>query len=180
MVIILFIWFFVISLILLLLSKIQFSVLNKENTNYVKLKFPFFTLYLDYERFMKSLKRISIKKDIGIKQQFNLYKSYNPLIKDILKHVVIDKANFYKFFNEYSQTYEIITYYLFSSYFNSFCNFNFKKIKDYSYDVIYSKERKDLDFVFKCKVRIYYLVFSFIKNIKVLFQKKKRRSFYGS
>ena len=118
--IILFIWITITIALLILLSKIKISILNKESTNYVKLKFYFITLNLDYNRFIKTIKRLSLKNDVGLKEQIQNYYDFNPMIKDILKQVVIDKAHFYKFFNEFSQTYEVITFYLLSSYLNSF------------------------------------------------------------
>lgn len=173
--IILFIWITIIIALFILFSKIKISILNKEAKNFVKVKFNFITLNLDYNRFIKTIKKINLINDIGLKEQIQNYSNFNPLIKDIMKQVVIDEAYFYKFFNEYSQTYEVITYYLLSSYFNCFMEFNFKKIKKYLYMVLHSNDRDDIDFIFKANIRMIYLITSFIKNIKVLFKNKKRR-----
>ena len=96
------------------------------------------------------------------------------------KHTVIEKANFYKFFDEYSETYKVITFYLLSSYLNGYLEFNFKKIKDYSYEVVYSKERTDMDFRFNCGITVYSVFYVFVKNIKMLFKYFKRRIIRGS
>lgn len=161
-------------------SQLKLSVHNIKNINYVRVKLLIFTMDLDYTRFMKTLKKLGLENDIDLKEQIKIYKTINPIFKDIVKQTVIEKANFYKFFDEYSETYKIITYYLFSSYLNGFLEFNFKKLKDYSYEVLYSTKRDDIDFKFICRIRIYSIFYILIKNIKILFKYFKRRTVHGS
>ena len=137
-----------IILFILLISELQINIHNIKNINYVRVKLLIFTMDLDYTRFMKTLKRLGFKNDIDLKEQINTYKTINPLMKDIAKKTIIETALFYKFFDEYSQTYKIITYYLFSSYLNSFLKSRCKKVKNYKYEVLYSNRREDLDFTF--------------------------------
>ena len=156
----------------------KLSVHNIKDINYVKVRFLMFTADLDYNRFMKTLRRLGAESDL--KKQMHLYHSLNPLFKDIAKQTVIEKANFYKFFDEYSQTYKIITFYLLSSYLNSFLEFNCKKLKDYRYEVIYSNEREDMDFSFICNIRIGSIFYVLFKNFKMIFKYYKRRKIHGS
>ena len=139
-----------------------------------------FTVDLDYTRLINTIKRLSIENDIDLKEQIQLFKTINPIFKDMAKHTVIEKANFYKFFDEYSETYKVITFYLLSSYLNGYLEFNFKKLKDYSYEVVYSKERTDMDFRFNCGITVYSVFYVFVKNIKMLFKYFKRRIIRGS
>ena len=179
--VILFIWIIVtIILIIIMLSQLKLSVHNKEDINYVKVSFLMFTADLDYNRFMKTVRRLGVQNDFGFKDQIHLYQTLNPLFKDIAKQTVIEKANFYKFFDEYSQTYKVITFYLLSSYLNGFLEFNFKELKDYSYEVLYSKKRTDMDFRFNCYITFYSVFYVFIKNLKMLFKYFKRRIIHGS
>ena len=174
------IWYFIIPIILLLFSFIKLSVHNIKSNNYVKVKFMIFTMYLDYERFMRTLKKLGIQKDITLKKQLSFYLAINPLFRDLVNKTVIEKAKFYKFFDEFNQTYEIITFYLLSSYLNSFLEFNCKKTKEYHSEILYSNNRRDLDFSFVCKISIFNLIYIFIKNIKMLFKYFKRRLVHGS
>lgn len=178
--IILLIWYLTIITIILLLSQIRLSVHNIKNVNYVKVKFMIFTMYLDYERFIRTLKKLGIRKDITLKKQLEFYLAMNPIFKDIVNQTVIEKAKFYKFFDEYSQTYKVVTFYLLSSYLNSFLEFNCKKTKNFQSEIIYSNDREDLDFSFICKISILNLIYVFGKNIKVLFKYFKRRFVHGS
>ena len=170
----------IIIILIILQSQLKLSVHNIKNINYVRVKLLIFTIDLDYTRFMKTLKRLGLENDIDLKKQINIITTINPIMKDIVKHTVIEKALFYKFFNEYSKTYKIITYYLFSSYLNSLLEFNCKKLKNYKYEVLYSKERVDIDFSFVCGIRIYNIFYALIKNIKVLINYLKRRTVNGS
>lgn len=179
--VILFIWIIVtIILIIIMLSQLKLSVHNKEDINYVKVSFLMFTANLDYNRFMKTVRRLGVQNDFGFKDQIHLYQTLNPLFKDIAKQTVIEKANFYKFFDEYSQTYKVITFYLLSSYLNSFFEFNCKRLKDYSYTVVYSNEREDLDFSFICNIRLINIFYVMLKNLKILFKYYKGRKIHGS
>ena len=166
--------------LIILQSQLKISVHNIKNINYVRVKLLIFTIDLDYMRFMKTLKRLGFENDIDLKVQINIIKTMNPIVKDIVKQTVIEKALFYKFFNEYSKTYKIITYYLFSSYLNSLLEFNFKMLKSYKYEVLYSNERVDVDFSFVCGIRIYNIFYAVIKNIRVLIKYFKRRTVNGS
>ena len=166
--------------LIILQSQLKISVHNIKNINYVRVKLLIFTIDLDYMRFMKTLKRLGFENDIDLKEQINIIKTMNPIVKDIVKQTVIEKALFYKFFNEYSKTYKIITYYLFSSYLNSLLEFNFKMLKSYKYEVLYSNERVDVDFSFVCGIRIYNIFYAVIKNIRVLIKYFKRRTVNGS
>ena len=170
----------IIIILIILQSQLKLSVHNIKNINDVRVKLLIFTIDLDYTRFMKTLKRLGLENDIDLKKQINIITTINPIMKDIVKHTVIEKALFYKFFNEYSKTYKIITYYLFSSYLNSLLEFNCKKLKNYKYEVLYSKERVDIDFSFVCGIRIYNIFYALIKNIKVLINYLKRRTVNGS
>lgn len=169
-----------IILFILLISQIQINIHNIENINFVRVKLLIFKMDLDYTRFMNRLKRLGIENDIDLKEQRMLIKTINPIMKDLAKQIVITNATFYKFFDEYSKTYKIITYYLLSSYLNSLLEFNFKKLKNYKYEVLYSNNREDLDFNFICKIRIYNIFYALIKNIKVLLNYFKRRTVNGS
>lgn len=180
MIILLILFIITIILILLLQSQLKLSVHNIENINYVKVTILFFTIDLDYTRFMKTIKRLGLENDIDLREQINIYKTINPIFRDIAKQTVIENANFYKFFDEYSNTYKVITFYLLSSYLNSFLEFNCKKLKNYSYDILYSNERIDMDFRFICGIRIYSIFYAIIKNIKTLFKYFKRRIVHGS
>ena len=165
-----FIWIIVtIILIIIMLSQLKLSVHNKEDINYVKVSFLMFTADLDYNRFMKTVRRLGVQNDFGFKEQIHLYQTLNPLFKDIAKQTVIEKANFYKFFDEYSQTYKVITF-----------EFNCKRLKDYSYTVVYSNERKDLDFSFICNIRLINIFYVMLKNLKILFKYYKGRKIHGS
>ncbi len=174
--------FFIITIILILLlqTQLKLSVHNIKNINYVRVKLLVFTIDLDYTRFMKTIKRLGIENNIDLKEQIKLFKTMNPIFKDIAKQTVIENANFYKFFDEYSETYKVITFYLLSSYLNGFLEFNCKKLKDYSYEVLYSKNRQDMDFRFNCRIRLYSIFYAFIKNLKMLFKYFKRRIIHGS
>lgn len=175
--IILFIWITItIILILILLSQLKLSVHNVEYINYVRINFLMFTVDLDYSRFMKTLKRFSVSNNLDLKSQLSLYKALNPVFMDMAKQTTIEKAKFYKFFDEYNRTYEIITSYLLSSYLNSFLQFNCKKLKNYSYDVLYSDTRADMDFTFICNIRLFSIFFILMKNIKILFKLKKEKN----
>ena len=174
--------FFIITIILILFlkSQLKLSVYNIKNINYVKINFFVFTVDLDYTRFINTIKRLSIENDIDLKEQIRLFKTMNPIFKDIVKHTVIEKANFYKFFDEYSEIYQVITFYLLSSYLNGYLEFNFKELKDYSYEVLYSKNRKDMDFKFNCGITVFSIFYVFVKNSKMLFKYFKRRIIHGS
>ena len=163
-----------------LISQIQINIHNIKNINYVRVNFLVFKLDLNYTKIMKTLKRLSFENDMDLKEQRMLIKTINPIMKDLAKQTVIEEASFYKFFDEYSETYKIITYYLLSSYLNSILEFNFKKLKHYNYEVLYSKNKLDLDFNFVCGIRIYNICFAVIKNIKTLFKFFKRRMVNGS
>ena len=163
-----------------MLSQLKLSVHNKEDINYVKVSFLMFTADLDYNRFMKTVRRLGVQNDFGFKDQIHLYQTLNPIFKEIVKQTVIENANFYKFFDEYSDTYKVITFYLLSSYLNSFLEFNCKKLKDYSSQILYSNERTDMDFRFVCGIRVYSIFYAIIKNIKMLFKYFKRRTVHGS
>ena len=179
--IILFIWIIIaIIIILFLLSQLKLSVHNIENINYVKVNFLIFTVDLNYSRFMKTLKRLGVRNDFDFRNQINLYITLNPLFRDIAKQTVIQRANFYKFFDEYNQTYRIITFYLLSSYLNGFLEFNCKKLKNYSYKVLYSDSREDMDFSFICNIRLCRIFYVLLKNFKMLFKYYKRRKIHGS
>ena len=167
-------------IILILLSQLKLSVHNIKNINYVRVKLLIFTIDLDYTRFMKTLKRLGFENDIDLKEKINIYKTMNPIFKDIVSQTVVEKALFYKFFNEYSETYKIITYYLFSAYLNGMLEANCKKLQNYKYEVLYSKERNDIDFTFVCKISIYKIFYAVIKNLKMLFKYLKRRTVNGS
>ena len=169
-----------IILILLLQSQLKLSVHNIENINYVKVNFLVFTIDLDYTRFIKTIKRLGLESDLDLKEQIKIYQTINPIFKEIVKQTVIENANFYKFFDEYSDTYKVITFYLLSSYLNSFLEFNCKKLKDYSSQILYSNERTDMDFRFVCGIRVYSIFYAIIKNIKMLFKYFKRRTVHGS
>ena len=174
--------FFIITIILILFlkSQLKLSVYNIKNTNYVKVNFLVFTIDLDYSKFITTIKRLSIESDITLKEQIQLVKTINPIFKDMAKHTVIEKAKFYKFFDEYSETYKVITFYLLSSYLNGFLEFNFKELKEYSYEVLYSKKRTDMDFRFNCYITVYSVFYVLIKNLKMLFKYFKRRIIHGS
>jgi hypothetical protein len=164
-----------IIIILFLFSQVKLSVHNIKDINYVKLRFFMFTVDLDYSRFMKTLKKFSVKNNYDLQEQIKLYITLNPLFKDIAKQTVIKRANFYKYFIDYDQTYEIITYYLLSSYLNSALNFNCKRLKNYSYDVVFSNKRVDMDFDFVCNITIGNLSYALLKNIKMLFKYIKNK-----
>ena len=174
--------FIIVTIIILVIlqSQVKISVHNIKDINYVRVKILIFTIDLDYTRFMKTLKRLGIESDLGYKEQINIIKTMNPIIRDIVKQTVIEKALFYKFFDEYSKTYKIITYYLFSSYLNSILEFNCKKLKDYKYEVLYSNKRSDMDFTFICGIKISSIFYAVIKNIKVVLNYFKRRTVNGS
>ena len=53
-------------------------------------------------------------------------------------------------------------------------------LKNYSYDVLYSKERTDMDFSFNCDITIFSVFYVLVKNIKMLFKYIKRRIIHGS
>lgn len=174
--IILFLWIIIgIIIILSLISQLQLRVYNIEQVNYVKVKYLMFTVDLDYERFIKTLKRFGVTNNLDLKSQLSLYQTLNPIFKDMVKQTVVDKAKFYKYIDDGKQTYKIITFYLLSSYLNSFLEFNCKKLKNYSYDVLYSGERGDLDFSFICHIRLFSMFFVLIKNLKILFKQFTRR-----
>ncbi len=139
-----------------------------------------FTVELDYSRFMNTLRRLGVQNGFDFKDKLQLYLTLNPLFKDIANQTVIQRANFYKFFDEVNQEYKIITYYLLSSYFNSFLINNCKKLKNYNYDVIYSNKREDMDFTFICNIRLFSAFYVLLKNFKMLFKYYKRRKLYGS
>ena len=66
----------------------KLSVHNIKDINYVKVRFLMFTADLDYNRFMKTLRRLGAESDL--KKQMHLYHSLNPLFKDIAKQTVIE------------------------------------------------------------------------------------------
>ena len=169
-----------IILFILLISELQINIHNIKNINYVKVKLLIFKMDLDYSQFMKTLKRLGFENDIDLKEQRMLIKTINPIMKDLAKQTVITNLTLYKFFDEYSKTYKVITYYLLSSYLNSLLEFNFKKLKKYNYEVLYSKTREDIDFNLICNIRIYNIFYAVIKNIKVVFNYFKRRIVNGS
>ena len=166
--------------IVILLSQLKLSVHNIKNINYVRVKLLIFTIDLDYTRFMETLKRLGFENDIDLKEKINIYKTMNPIFKDIVNQTVIEKALFYKFFSEYSETYKIITYYLFSAYLNGVLEANCKKINNYKYEVLYSTKRNDIDFSFVCRISIYKIFYAIIKNLKILFKYFDRRRVNGS
>lgn len=174
------IWIIIVITIIFLSLNIKISIQNYKNNNFVKIKLFIFTLDLDYIKVINSLKKIGIKNSVDFKEQFKRYLMVNPLIKGIVSEIVVETAEINKFFDNYDQTYEIITTYLLSSYFNGFLNFNFKKLKNYKCKPIYSEDRNDLDFKFIFKIRIINIILSFIKNVKVLFKYIKRRVAHGS
>lgn len=179
--IILFIWITITIIIFIsLAAQIKLSIYNIEKNSYVKVNFLMFTMHLNYERFMQTIKKLGIKNNIDYKTQINFYINMNPLLKELVKKTVVEKAKFYKFFDEYSEMYKVVTFYLLSAYLNSFLENNCKKNKDFKYEVVYSKEREDLDFSFVCKISVFNILFSFIKNIKPLFKYIKRRAIHGS
>lgn len=67
-----FIWIIVtIILIIIMLSQLKLSVHNKEDINYVKVSFLMFTADLDYNRFMKTVRRLGVQNDFGFKDQIH-------------------------------------------------------------------------------------------------------------
>lgn len=170
----------IITTILFLLLNIKISIQNIKNNNFVKIKLFIFTLHLDYKKVIKKLKRINIKNDIDLKEQIQRVFTLSPLFKDITSQIVVKRAKFNKFFDDYNQIYEITTAYLLSSYFNSFLNFNCKKVTGYKYTSCITDNRSDLDFSFVCKIKILNILLTFVKNTKTVFKYIKRRKTHGS
>ena len=169
-----------IFIIIISFSEISFIIYNIETTNYVKIKTLLFTIELNYEQFLASVKNIGINNDLSAFQVIKLLKNTNPFIKDIMNITTVKKAIIHKYFDEYSETYGMITFYLLSSYFNSFLSSNFKNIDLFNSQVLYSRERKDFDFSLVLKITIFHTLIVMLKNIKILTKYIKRRNAYGS
>ena len=92
----------------------------------------------------------------------------------------VKKIVIHKYFDEYSETYQMITFYLLSSYFNSFLHSSFKSIDFFNSKILYSNERKDLDFSFVLNINLMKSFLVMLRNIKVLIKYFKRRNAYGS
>lgn len=168
------------TILLILFSNIRISIYNIENTNYIRVKFLIFTLYINDDRIINIIRSFGIGDNANIRKTYKNYKNISPLAKSIMQKIIVNEAFILKFVSSYTQTYKMITLYVLSSYFKSYLTSNMRKLENYKYDLVYSKTRDDIDFSFKFKISIINVVFSVLTNLECVFKNKKRSLVNGS
>ena len=171
-------YFFVITLfVYILLSNIKISLYNIEKTNYINVKILFFTTYIVNDSLLESIKDFSLNKNSKFQQRFAKYKKHASLFKDVIRKTVVKKAQITKFVDNYNETYQTITLYLFSSYLKTYLYSHCKEVANYNYDLQFNDNRNDLDFSIVLQISIIDLIMAVIKSFVF---KKKRSLVNGS
>lgn len=180
MIILLILAILIIVILLICFTRIKFIIRNIKTTNYVKIKILFITIYYKYDEFLNTVKNIGINNNLKFTDVIKLLKNTNPFIKDIMNITKIDQVILIKYYDQYSENYQVITFYLLFSYINGYLNSNFKSVESFESNVIYSKDRKDLDFNIELNLSIFHTLIVMLKNINIFIKYIKRRNVYGS
>ena len=173
-------YYLIIIISLIFISYIKISIQNIDSQNYVKINCLIFTTYLDYDKVVNRLKKIRITKDTNIKDQLKKITNANPIISDLVSQTIVKKSIIKSFVNTNKEIYKITTFYVLTSYFDSFIKSKCKKVLNTSYEVVDSKNRSDYDFSFIIEIRVITVLFILVKNINHLFKIFNRRIAHGS
>lgn len=165
--------------LLILLSSLRFNIYNEEETNYIRIKFLMFTLYIKNDRLINIIRNFNLD-NTNLKEQINNYKKISPVLKKIIRKIVVTNISINKYIYKYDQTYQIITLFIVSSYFKSYITNNLKLLKEYNYHIKYSEYRNDFDFNIDLKISIIDLILSVCSGFFVGFKNKNRSLVNGS
>ena len=173
-------YYLLIIITLISISYIKISIQNIKNQNYIKINCLIFTINLDYDKFVNRIKKLGSLKDTNLKEQFKKITNANPIISDLVSQTIVKKSHIKSYVDINRDIYKMTTFYILSSYLDSYIKNKCKKVLDANYEVIKDKNRNDFDFSFIFEIRIINIFYVLIKNIKSLLKLFKGRMAHGS
>ncbi len=168
--------FCLISFILLIVvTKIEFRVINVLNDTDVYIKIGIIKIHMDYDRFIESINKVvketnvsfsEFKKGLGI---YSIAKNIlNNSDVNIKKCNIVKKNNTFNIFNIYLNT----TYYTVGMYIKNFLIVNTQKQGDISFYVIPSTQN-DIDVDIDVEFSLFSFLKSFLFNINNIIKLKR-------
>lgn len=165
---------FILLFIILLVTNIEFKIMNVVDSTDVSIKFGFLKIHIDYDMFIKSIKNVRIRTKMSL-SKIKLWHKYYEVIKKILlrSNLYVNKIEIVKNSNniDISSIYLNITYYAIFTYFKSIL-FNNSKDSLICFFVRQSHEN-DFDFEVDFNFNIWLLIINSLLNINNILKIKK-------